>query len=505
MTSCENFNLIDDPWIPVTGRPEQSLKGIFSDRSILRLSGNPVDKIVMLRLLLSIVHASNRIPNLEAWNTLSIEEMARNVLRYLDTVHDRFFLFGDKPFLQVPELAGKGKPADVNALQVFVATGNKVVVSHWNQSRQLSVPERIRLLLRSSCYACGGKRFDNGIVLSERYTGKQNEKGKPSTGAAGTLLGYSGYLHSYLLGDTLLDTLRLNLLTEEEITQTGAFPDGVGVPFWEEMPHGEACPRARNYRRTCLGQLFPMDKFLLLQNDGIIMTDGIDYPNHKNGLFDPALTIVQEKKDTKAVWASTSKRPWRELPALLSFLEVTGKMYQPYFLSTGLRKAGKTPTEIVHIWAGGMQVSSNSGEQYLTGQNDYVESEFMIPAGAATESGFTIYKGMMEKLDACSKILYASVAGYFKKVNDLGGPEFASRASAVFWERMEPSAQQIINTAFCGSTEEQREAEYKKWAAVAREVYNQFCPRETARQLTAWVESEPNFFSKKTKSPQKKG
>lgn len=505
MTSHENFNLIDDPWIPVAGHREQSLKEVFSDRSLLRLSGNPVDKIVVLRLLLSIVHASNKIPDMNAWLALSPEEMARNILRYLDTMHDRFFFFGDKPFLQVPELADKGTASDLNALQVNVSTGNKVVVTQWNQAWPISISEQARLLLRSSCCACGGKRFNNEIVLSEGYTGKQNEKGKPSTGAFGTLLGFPGYLHSYLIGNSLIDTLRLNLLTEEEIKQTGAFPDGLGVPFWEEMPHGEACPRARNYRRTYLGELFPLDKFLLFHDKGIIMTDGIDYPNHKNGLIDPALTIIQEKKDMKAVAARTSKRPWRELPALLSFLEVKDGMRQPYFISSGLGKLEKSDAEKVHLWTGGLQISNQSGECYLSGTDDYVESEFTVPIRTATESGFTVYKGMMEKLDACSRTLYGAVAGFFQKLNDENGPKFAGLSSSTFWEQMEPSSQHIIDVAFSDATKEQLETEYRSWEKTAKEIYNLFCPRETARQLTAWVESEPNFSPKKAKSPQPKG
>ncbi|OQA81917.1 MAG: CRISPR-associated protein Cse1 (CRISPR_cse1) [Lentisphaerae bacterium ADurb.Bin242] len=427
-------------------------------------------------------------------------------------------LFGDKPFLQVPELAGKGKPTKFGAYQINMSE-NQVIISQWNQAQEISTPDLIRLLLRSSCYSCGGKgkRFQNKIVLTEGYRGKINGDGNVASGTYGTLLGKNGYLHSYLLGETLLDTLRLNLLTEEEIVGIGAFPTGLGTPFWEKMPHGEDCPRAQKYLRTYHGELFPLDKFSLVEGDGLIMTDGIKYPDNKkitSILIDPALIVTQNEKTITAVLASTSERPWRELPSLLSFLEVKDGKRQPYFLSMGLWKLRKCCAETVHIWTGGMQVSSKAGEQRLSGYDDYVESEFRIPVQSATESGFTTYKSMMKTLNSFSNILNSSIIHYFKTKQEKEEKKpkmssfvkaIAERSVSVFWERMEPSAQQIINTAFCGSTEEQREAEYKKWAAVAREVYNQFCPRETARQLTAWVESEPNFFSKKTKSPQKKG
>lgn len=73
----KSLNLCDYPWIPVAGEDERkSLIQIFSDTSLRRLSGNPVDKIVVLRLLLCIAQASSKLPDNDAWLKLTDEKLA---------------------------------------------------------------------------------------------------------------------------------------------------------------------------------------------------------------------------------------------------------------------------------------------------------------------------------------------------------------------------------------------------------------------------------------------
>ena len=187
---ASSFNLVDEKWILTAASPERkSLRDVFSDPSLSRLSGNPVDKIVVFRFLLSIVQASNNLPDLDAWLELTTETMAANALAYLDKWHDRFDLFGEKPFLQFPQLDGKGAVSSLGSLQVEISTGNKVVLTDWNLQHDMDIPQLAVLLLRSSCYACGGKKFDNTVLLSPSHTKKR-------AGKNGTLLGFAGYLHS---------------------------------------------------------------------------------------------------------------------------------------------------------------------------------------------------------------------------------------------------------------------------------------------------------------------
>ncbi|MBQ9338257.1 MAG: type I-E CRISPR-associated protein Cse1/CasA [Lentisphaeria bacterium] len=488
------FNLVDQPWIPVAGKTKLlSLLDIFTGPPPERLSGNAVDKIVMFRFLLSIVHASSSIPDEAAWHALTPEKLAENARNYLTAHKDCFDLYDpERPFLQFPQLKEKGKEDSCSSLQVNVASGNKVVLTEWNLERSLSDPEKAVLLLRSTGYACGGKKYDSTVVLSPGF-----EKGK--SGHPGTLLGAFGYLHTYMTGRDLWDSLRRNLLTSQEIEHLGCYPAGLGEPCWQRMPQGEEDSNAKQYKRSYFGRLMPLDKFLLLTENGIIKTDGIPYNDPKAVPMDPAVTVYPDKKENKTIWANTEKRPWRQLSAMLNFLQNNTK--SPFFLSVGLQHLrGESPDKI-GIWTGGAAIKANSGEQYMSGPCDYVESEFALPFVILKQQDqwLTSFKELMVELDNRSKILYAAVSQYHKLMNNQTGGDLASQAAARFWERMESHAQTIINLADAPA-EDALKAEKLTWAQVVDEIYNDSCPNETARQMTAWVEANPKFNRKKGKN-----
>ena len=488
-----SVNLCDYPWIPVAGQKERkSLLQVFSDLSLRRLSGNPVDKIVILRLLLCIAHASNKIPDEEAWLALTPEILGKNAVTYLKEHYDEFFLYGEKPFLQFPQLGKIGGKADsLGSLIVNVAEGNKVVLSGWNQFQELSQAEIIVLLLRSACYACGGKKYDKNLTISKGIV-------KGATGRNGTLLGFKGYLHSYMLGENIVNTVKLNLLTEEEINSTYAFPQGIGKPFWEAMPEGEQGETTEKYQQSYLGHLIPIDKFYLLMNTGIVKTDGINYPGHKDGLIDPALTIFPDAKNPRAIWSSTTKRPWRELTSLFAFLESSTNK-APYFLSMGLRKMRFANLTHLTIWTGGMEVNSKLGEQYLSEKNDYVESEFCLPTTCLNSDGLDHLKDMIENAELKSKQLSICITAYYKEMNDDSPQKVADDGRTRYWELMESRAQTILELAFSDTTPEQRQEEQREWFKFICDVYDEKCPHGTARQLAAWVKANPRFITKDKK------
>ena len=229
------FNLVDDPWIKVIGRPKQSLKSFFSDLTNTGFCGNAVEKIAMLRFMLSLTHAAVEIPDKKAWAELTPEIISRKVLAYLEKFHDCFELFGERPFLQFPQLKDSNKTQYYQVMYPNVSSGNKSVLTHWNLPDIVDISDIPLLLLRGCGFAFGGKKSDNSIVLSIGYCGKQNDKGKPASGRAGTLIGFQGYLHSYLYDTTLLGTIHLNLLTEEEIKELDFYSE-IGRPAWENMP-----------------------------------------------------------------------------------------------------------------------------------------------------------------------------------------------------------------------------------------------------------------------------
>ena len=492
-----HFNLVDDPWINVSGRPRQSLKTLFSDLSITRFSGNAVEKIVLLRFMLSLAHAAVEIPDRAAWKALTPEILSQKVLAYLEKHHDKFELFGATPFLQFPALKKSQKLQPYSVMLPNVSVGNKTVLTNWNLEPEIAIHDLPLFLLRGICFGMGGKKYDNSLVLTPGYTGKFNDKGKPGSGTFGTLLGFQGYLHSYLLGESLLETVHLNMLTQEDLAEITPWKNK-GVPLWEQMPEGEDCLRAKEYKTSYQGTLLPLDKFFLLLpgEKKIAMTDGIAYPTHLTGLIDPALTIYEEKNKMKAVWARTEQRPWRELNAILAFLQATANYRSPYTLSCGIKKM--SPQSMIHIWTAGVQVSSNAGEQYISGKNDYIESEFFFP-NENLVFFCDRYRNVMESLEERAKILYNCVAGYFKELQNLNGKDIASAAVTYFWEITEKDVPEIIELSFSEEATDTNtpEALLKKWDARVLQCYSEACPFGTARQLMAWSEHKPFVCTKK--------
>lgn len=491
------MNIVDDVWLPVQGHGRISLRELFSGHGAQysRVHGNAVEKIVIYRFLLSLVHAALTVKNSEEWRALTTERISGLVSDYLEEHHAQFELYGEHPFLQMPALAAQAsKDSDLGSTQYHVATGNSVLVSHKNRPGALSDAEKVVCLLQASCYGCGGKKYDKTILLSPGHT-------KNPSGSSGTLLGFIGYLHTMLLGESMIDTLRLNLLTDEDVKGMGVFLLGTGRPFWEHMPEGEICPRAVEYRQTYQGQLFPLDKFLLLRDDRIVMTEGIAYPGFQDGLVDPGLTFVQDsnkKEGQRVVWARSDRKPWRELNAVLAFLDTRAQL--PRFISLGLDKIRLEGHRPLTVWLGGLAVSSNSGEQKVKGNNDYVESEFTFRTDSMTGSSYLYFSDLMKELDDDSKRLYAAVKGYFASLNEQKSDELAFQAAQEFWTLTEQVSGRILDASFSTEDRSRERADLvKSWQQLVRSIYDRRCPRFSPREILAWAQCRPQF--KNTQTP----
>ena len=491
------FSLLKDPWIPIAGLGEVSLTELFTHPEYARLGGSPIEKVVILRFLLCIAHASTPIPDVDAWSALTPEKLAENALEYLEKWKDRFDLYDEKrPFLQFPQLRGQCEKSSPNRLSLNVAGGNKTVLTQWSAGKECSDAELVRLILCGSGYGMGGKKYDNEAKIAP-------ETVKGSSGSQGTLTGYSGYLHSFLLGSTILETVRLNMLTEEDLRELR--PEMLlGRPFWEEMPTDENGVTAKRYSSGYMGILFPMDKFFCLEDGDLLMTQGISnelYPSHKNGQWDPGITLYLDKKDMKARWCSTERTPWRQLTGLLQFIETQETM--PAFVVRGTEKFRHDPKiQEFGLWAGGVAVSTNSGEQYVSGKNDYVNSEFLIPMDWVRQNSWSVYQGLMKEIERYASILWKSVTAFYSKqmVSEPGQRESAVR---LFWERMEPMAQTVIELS-CEEDPEVVESAKKSWQKLAVSCYREFCPCVTPRQMQAYVQCMPNFSEKKETKEKKK-
>ena len=487
MARTQAFNLLDEVWIPIAGKGLASLREVFANEDISDLGGNPVQKIALIKLFLAIAQAAHTPEDDDAWAGLGTQGLRKLCLAYLEKWHGSFWLYGEKPFLQVPAIARSKKKQSFGALLPYIATGNTTLIFDFQRERAMSDAEKALLVVVQMGFGFGGKKADNSVVLTQGYTGKRKSDGERDGGSGkpGTSLGYRGYQHHFLSGFSLLESIWFNMLTLEDMSGLKVFSEGVGTPPWERMPQGEDCATARALRNSLMGRLAPLSKFLLLTEDGIHYSDGILHADHKSGGFDPSVALDVSGKDVKALLVYPEKQLWRSLPALLGFLADKQGM-NCFSLERAIARV-RGHCRRFGIWAGGVCASNNAGEQYVTGKDDIVESTVQLASKDMGEPWFVALESEMRELDALSRILYATVKGYGKeqKVND---DAQAKAASAMFWQLCGSQAQALLDACGSGSHRDLR----RVFADFVHNAYNSVCPRDTARQLEAWAANRPN-------------
>lgn len=486
------FNLIDEPWIPVADAGRVSLKQLFGSQDYRALGGNPVQKIAVLKLLLAIAQAAATPTDEAEWQALGSGGLARACLGYLDEWHDRFWLYGEKPFLQMPAI-NVAKIQSFAALLPDVSSGNTTVISQIQAGGLLDDGQKALLLLTQMGFALAGKKVDNNVVLSVGYTGKTKDNGKARSGKPGPSVAHMGLLHNFIMAATLSQTIWLNLLSASQVAELPNFTNGIGQAPWEQMPEGEDCIQARRLKTSLMGRLLPLGRFCLLTGSGVHFSEGIVHAGYKEGMTDLSTAINYTGKEPKALWTNPDKRPWRQLTALLGFLE-QGKSqgFESSRLRMGLARASSNQPRFA-IWSGGLRVSSNAGEQYVAGSDDFVESQLWLGQAILDSTVFSQFRLEMDELNQLAKTLYGRVMGYFKSLT-CDGSKRAAQASHTFWQLCEMDAQELIDN--CMQTDaaiQRREQLRRQFVRNAQHSYDQFCPKETARQLGCWAKNRPHY------------
>ena len=483
------FNLVEENWIPVAGEGLVSLRRIFSDSGLKSLGGNPVQKIAVTKLLLAIAQSAYTPEDDEDWARIGVQGVAEKSLAYLEAKKDCFWLYGERPFLQIPAVEKAGK-VSFGALQPFVTTGNTTVLTQINVETDYSDAEKALLVVQIMGFGLGGKKTDNSIVLSPGYQGKTNEKGRPSTGRPGPSLGFWGYLHTFLLGSCIKESIWLNLLTKHDLVRSRFYPGGAGIPPWDNCPLGEADNIAESMKKSLMGRLVPMSRSVLLAADGMHYSEGLLHPTYKEGGIDPSVAI--NFKDSKVLWVDPNKRPWRNLTSLLAFLEnQTESDFICLHLKFGIERIKNLAIKL-GIWSGGLRASGNTaGEQKVSGDDDFVESEVYLNTSVLSSNWFSNIKSEMSLLDNLSKSLYGAILGYYKE-QKAEGEKFANQGFNLFWQLSEQHFQSLLDV--CEDSDFTKSKSMRpQFGQILRSVYDGFCPQDTARQLEAWTKNRPNL------------
>lgn len=507
------FNLIDEPWVPVADYGRVSLRQIFSNPEYRSLGGNPVQKIALLKLLLAIAQAAATPKDEAEWQAMGAQGLADRCLDYLEKWHDQFYLYGDRPFLQIPAVAhlidqrtskklavakttAKRKEALESSAPKRLGTGfypdlpssNNTMLSHTQFGHELSDAEAAVFIVSIMNFAFGGKRVEGDLIsLSGKQMGNRY-----SAPAGPSLGGWSGYLHAFIQTGSILNDVWINTLSRNDIKRQVLWGDDVGIPLWEFYPASEDCQEANFYRHTYMATLVSMSRFALLKDKGIFYTDGINYPSVKNGWLESSLIINKSDNEIKAKYVDPEKRPWRELESILSFIaEGNSNKFECLAIRISLDRARANLLNF-SVWSGGLKVSSNSGDQSVKQNDDFVESEVWLHSEDIGGFWFGQLKQEMDALDGLAKNLYGRVQGFFKE-QMADGSKIAPQATHHFWQLCERDFQQLVDA--CDQSDEaakERQMLRQRFASYIQQSYDKFCARETARQLDAWAKYRPN-------------
>ena len=477
------YNLIDEKWIP-TVNGLKSLKDIFSDDKIPSLSGNPIQKISILKLLLAIAQSAYTPADDYDWQDLGSNGLSKKCLEYLDKWYHKFYLFGEEPFLQMQAI-NKAENKEVNNLDTEIASGNTSILFSSQLSKGYSFADIALLLINQIGYGFGGKKIDKSIILTKNNYEKR-------TGKPGIFIGPYGYLHTFICSNSVIDTIYLNIFCQDKIDDLLFFTNGLGTPPWEKMPETEDCEIANNIKTTFIGRLVPLCRFCLITKNNnriyIKITDGIYHPSLNDGAIDTSVTTYKDKKnDIKVIYANIDKKPWRNLTAFLSFLDGQDNTHTCLQITNSLKRARKNYKNFL-IWSGGVQVSSNSGEQYVSGNDNYIESIVELSNIDLGKNWYQIFKLEMNELESSvAFVLKKSISNYFK---DLKEEKDTSDYLTQFWELCEKNLNELLIACNSGNTKDIR----KKFINIAYGIYDLACPKNSARQITLWAKNRPSFY-----------
>jgi len=495
MTVENRYNLVDEGWIPIVGMGQVSLRQLFSHSDYRALGGNPIQKIALTKLLLAIAQAAYTPEDDNGWANLQPMGMGNKCLDYLDQWYDRFYLYGDKPFLQLPAIE-TAKIRRFGDVLPEVSTGNTTVLTQSQIEKNLTDADKSLLIVQLMGFCLGGKKTDNSVILSSGYQGKYNKRNKPSTGKPGTSIGFLGFLHNYLQGQSLQETLWINLFTRQQISALGIYPQGMGTAPWEQMPEGENCLVAQALQSSLMGRLIPLSRFCLFAENGLHYSEGIVHVGYKDGVFDPSVSVNYSAKDPKVIWVDPEKRPWRILTSLLSFFSQTNnKGFDCYQLRLNMKRA-MSQLQTLGIWSGGLRVRNNAGEQYVSGSDDFVQSVIQLKCSALGDTWFANLQLEIDELERLSKTVYGATLNYYKS-QKMEAPGQAALASNLFWQLCERRFHDLL---IISDDADQVRTMRLVFARIVHKTYDIHCSNDTARQLDAWAKNRPNLSNYLKKS-----
>ena len=477
------YNLIDEPWIPVLMRDgtnrSVSLGEVFADTdgTIADLALNPYERVAVFRLLLCIAQAAlgpERLKDERAWRTAksSVGPVSED---YVEKWHDRFFLYGPHAFLQPDDVVAIRDDAltSCDKLVFRLASGNNsTLFDHeavGSNSRVLSDQTLALGLLTYQSFSSGGL---SGMCLWSGTATDRSIKGAPCR--------ESSMLFSILLGESLLETVWLNLLTAKSVSD---LPNSKwGEPVWklDALSRSSAAELAK----TFLGHLVPLSRAVKLTRGSplCILGGGVAYPDLSE--WRESMASVKLKQDGSHGYVSSdpARMPWRDLASILAVKGSGGRK-----AALALTHLESLPEEKEFVlWTGGLH--SEKAKEINT-----VEWKKRLSVSMLEESAMEQYENAVVLADQQSKHLASAVNEYSEtlkmstvKRGNIEVYGLTIPAKKVYWDILAQPENQNLVLAQGSDT---YLPDWKKACLKAAEdAYRRACPAMTARQMEAFAQ-----------------
>lgn len=475
-----SLNILDHPFLQTDEGPI-SLCEAFKGTT-RRLSGDPQKRIIGMKLLLAVAQSALTLKTPKELAALSNESLSAACLSYLDKWRSVFDI-DDKvhPFLQFPELQHIKSFNALRGMPGHLAGENTACISSGSLTdRALSDEERIWCVLHAVVFPATGKKWKR-VDLDGEPVGRKCER-------AGAL-GFNGYLHSFMEGKSLLDTVRLNLLCEADLKDLPVFQNGIGRAPWEDMSVFHHASGEDRYRHTLMGRLVPMTRYVWL-GTGLHGAFGLDCVPIEAGGADPSVTLLPVKGGKvpfTALYCSSNDPEWRLALRSIGYFSEKGEVSltgpKSLHAQECLPRAVNDPA-FLGIWAGGRSITFKSGEQ-LTTHNDVERSITLVlhsPEDVIEKAG---------ALDALAFRFETALSGFYQANG--AHKDDAKTLVLTTTETISKSFTTLAEAFFKASTRKDSAAVFERIARFFEEAYTRATRPATGREFAAAAMKKPYF------------
>ncbi|MBN2683635.1 MAG: type I-E CRISPR-associated protein Cse1/CasA [Pontiellaceae bacterium] len=483
------MNLIIDPWIPVVFETGESglagLEQLYREAETIRdLNASPPQRIALMRLLLCITQAALDGPaDEDDWQTCR-DRIIPASLDYLAARHDKFNLYGDQPFLQVKRLKEIWN-AVVDKLDFGLSAGNNATLFDHEATefgRKTEDAWRALMLLTYQCFSPGGK------IGQTEWAGKVSLPANGTSEHAPCL--ESSPLHLLLRGETLLQTIHLNLLTRNQVS---SMPNSAwGCPIWDAFPLNQTDENAHKTIGTYQGRLVPLSRGILMDKTESKMTlvNGLAYPKLP-AAREPMLTVVLKGSGANQkigyVNLNLFRHMWRELGSLLTLSNSSSEGGPLALHNLGSWNGDQ---DIVDIWTGGLVADKG---KIL----DTAEWNLSIPVSMLGEAEIGKYSLGVELANKGEQSLRNAIKAYCSAMkSDSAG--FIRKATVYYWSALDSMYQVLVDIA------SDCERDLEDWRAVLwktmHKAFEEACPHDTPRQIQAYAQAKGLLRIKEAKA-----